>query len=319
MTVAQNIEMVLKALDLPEEEIKKKSHEVISMIGLIGFEDSYPRELSGGMKQRVGLARAVVTDPELLVLDEPFSSLDTFTEEVLREDLLQIWKNKGMKLTSIVLISHDVMEVAFLADRIIVMGSGPGHIRFIKENKLPRPRDYHSEEFLKFVDELHHAYSQEAKLEIPAPALPHVTPEEILGFLTYIRSSGGSKDLSKIAIGRVDKFNRVLMRGSAADLLKFVEIGDGVVILTDVGKKYLSAYDRNRRAVWKEQVLTLPLFSKVVGWLKSASLSHKELVELIAQEHSAKDPEEQCKTLIIWGCYGGLFVYHKKNRILTLK
>lgn len=324
MSVTQNIAMVLKTMNLDEEEIKKRTLASIAMIGLTGFEDAYPREISGGMKQRVGLARALVRNPELLLLDEPFSSLDTFTAEVLRQELLDIWENKENKLNSIIIISHDVREVAFLADRIIMMESNPGHIRFVKENKLPRPRDYHSQEFLNLVDELHDAYSQVEKFPPEEPITPlfPVTAEEILGFLFYLQRHGEPKALHQIGTGNIDHFSHLLMSANAAELLKFVAIANRNVSLTEAGKKYLSANARNRRAIWKEQLLMIPLFHKAIKWLQSSPkqmLSHKELTDLIAKELPRQNPQEQCKILIGWGCYGNLFAYHKLSRILSLK
>lgn len=324
MTVTQNIEMVLKTLPLSNEEIQKRTFDAISMIGLAGFEEAYPREISGGMKQRVGLARALVRNPELLLLDEPFSSLDAFTAEALREELLSIWANKGNKLSSIVLISHDVREVAFLADRIILMDANPGRIRFVKENKLPRPRDYHSQEFLNLVDELHDSYFEEEKPAAEVPTLPlfPVTVEEILGFISYLRRDGKPNDLYKIGAGTMDHFNHVLMAASAAELLNFVQIESRTVTLTDKGKKYLSANDRNRRTIWKEQLLTIELFRKAIHWLQSAykhTLGQKELLDLILKELPRKNPQMQLKTLIGWGSYGNLFTYHKGTHTLSLK
>jgi NitT/TauT family transport system ATP-binding protein len=250
--------------------------------------------------------------------------LDTFTAEVLRQELLDIWENKENKLNSIVIISHDVREVAFLADRIIMMEANPGHIRFVRENKLSRPRDYHSQEFINLVDELHDAYSEVEKIAPEAPVTPlfSVTPEEILGFLFYLRRHGEPKALHQIGTGSVDHFSHILMSANAAELLKFAEITNRNVSLTEAGKEYLSANDRNRRAIWKKQLLTIPFFCKAIKWLKAApecSLGHKELVDLIAKELPRRNPQEQCKILIGWGLYGNLFTYHKLSRTLSLK
>ena len=148
MTVKQNIEIVLKAARVSTEAMEKKTNEAIALIGLVGFEDAYPRELSGGMKQRVGIARALARDPKMLFMDEPFSELDAFTAEVLRSEVIKIWANKELPLNSILLVSHDIHEVVFMADRIIVLGIHPATVHSIIENKIPRPRDYRSPEFL---------------------------------------------------------------------------------------------------------------------------------------------------------------------------
>jgi len=323
MTVKQNIEMVLQAMDLSQDEVKAQSLDAIALIGLSGFEDAYPREISGGMKQKVGLARALVCNPEILLLDEPFSSLDAFTAETLRRELLTIWENKEKRLSSIVLVSHDVREVVFLADRILMMESNPGRVRFIMNNRLPRPRDYHSHNFLQLVDQLHDAYTQEEPPSTePITPLLSVTPDEILGFLSYLHRYGESNDLYQIGAESVDHFDRVLIDAEAAELLNFVEITKRVITLVDAGKQFLSADARSRRLVWKEQLLTIPFFRKALEWLKSTpkhQLSHKELTDLINKELPRQDAQEQCKTLITWGSYGNLFTYHKLSKALSLK
>ncbi len=323
MTVGQNIEMVLKTMDLSQEEIKTRTQEAIALIGLSGFEDAYPREISGGMKQRVGLARALVRNPEILLLDEPFSSLDAFTAETLRAELLNILENKEKGPNAIVLISHDIREVVFLADRIVMMEANPGRIRFVLENKLPRPRDYHSQGFTNLVDQLHDAYTQEeAPPPVPTSPLVSVQPDEILGLLAYLQRHGGSCDLYHMGAGGMDHFERVLIVTDAAELLNFLKITKRTVTLLDQGKKFLAANDQNRRVIWKEQLLTIPLFHKVIEWLKAHPkhmLSNKELTDLISKELPHQDAKEQCKILTHWGSYGKLFTYHRIAKTLSLK
>lgn len=324
MTVLQNIEMVLVPLGLSREEITKRALQAISSIGLSGFEESYPRELSGGMKQRVGLARAFVCNPELLLLDEPFSSLDAFTAETLREELLEIWSNKEHGINSIVLISHDVREVALLADRILMMEANPGRIHFVKENKLPRPRDYHSAELVALVDELHNAYSQEKAphiLEIENPLFA-ATPEEILNFLSYLRRHGESQNLYQIGTGSMHPFDRVLIRANAAKRLGFATLDHQIIALTQRGKKYVDANHHQRRILWREQLLAIPLFNQVIRRLQSSAkqiMSHQELVDLIAKELPHSNPQEQAKILISWGAYGNLWNYQRLMHCIGLK
>jgi NitT/TauT family transport system ATP-binding protein len=142
MTVMENIQTVLKAVGLAQQEIAERTAYAIKLVGLVGFEEAYPRELSGGMKQRVGMARALVVDPEILFMDEPFSQIDALIAESLRAEILDIWAAKKNKLSSILMVSHDIKEVAYMADRIIILGANPGRVRTIVPNDLPRPRDY---------------------------------------------------------------------------------------------------------------------------------------------------------------------------------
>src|SRR5689334_4203371 len=137
MTVAQNVRTVLEAREVPAEEIGVRVQRAVERVGLAGFESSFPRELSGGMKQRVGMARALAVDPELLFMDEPFSQVDALTAEGLRADVVDIWSAKHARLSSVLMVSHDIKEVAYMADRIVILGANPGRVRTVVENRLP--------------------------------------------------------------------------------------------------------------------------------------------------------------------------------------
>ena len=235
MTVKENIEIVLKAARVSAEEMERATKEAIELIGLVGFEDSYPREISGGMKQRVGIARALVRKPEMLFMDEPFSEVDAFTAEVLRAELIKIWSNEKLGLRSILFVSHDVQEVAYMADRIVVLGIHPATVQKVIENRMTRPRDYRSPEFIKLVEELHDTYGRiEAPMAKPLPkkekagpliyaspdeilGLIYASPDEILGLLGYLETRGGAQDIFKIGAEihqHFDKVTVVLESGS---------------------------------------------------------------------------------------------------------
>ena len=323
MSVKQNIQIVLKTMKLSQTEIETRAQNAIAMIGLSGFEEAYPKEISGGMKQRVGLARALVRNPEILLLDEPFSALDPFTAETLRRELIHIWENKEQALSSIVIISHDVREVVYLADRILMMGANPGRIRFVMENKLPRPRDYNAPDFLKLVDQLHDVYTQEEAAKVqPLTPLICVSPEEILGFLSFLKRHSEPSDLYQIGAGTMDHFERILIDADAAEMLHFIEIAKRKLTWLETGKKFLLANAHDRRLIWKQQLLSIPLFLKAIEWLSSAAkhtLSDKELTDLISKELPHEDAKEQCKTLISWGVYGNLFTHHKLSKVVSLR
>src|SRR5690348_2671633 len=154
MTVTENVESALRPTGLPGEEIRARAQRAIALVGLSGAEEAYPRELSGGMKQRVGMARAFSLNPEMLFMDEPFSQVDALTAESLRAEVIDIWTAKDKKTSSILIVSHDIKEVVYMADRIVVMGAHPGVVRKIVANTLPRPRDYRSPALLQLVDQL---------------------------------------------------------------------------------------------------------------------------------------------------------------------
>jgi NitT/TauT family transport system ATP-binding protein len=326
MTVKENVEVVLKAMG--QENREKKVKETLAMVGLAGFEEAYPREISGGMKQRVGLARALVRDPKILLMDEPFSAVDAFTAEGLRSEVLNIWAQKGKSLSSIVLISHDIEEVVYMADRIIVLKPNPGHVHLVIENKMARPRDHRSPEFVNLVDKLHSTYAAvvEQKQELThleqmtTPLLP-VSSDEIIGLLRYVSRSGGTEELYGIGADSNQHFDRVVLVAQAAELLNFVEIHHKSVKLTEVGKSYLSIKDQQRRLLWKEQLLTIPLFAKVcekITHMPDRCIDRRELIAFLAKELPQEDAGAQLKVLTRWARYGNLFIYHRKNHVYSL-
>src|SRR5207249_1783820 len=181
MTVMENIEAVLKAARCSGADMVERTRRVIALVGLTGFEEAYPRELSGGMKQRIGMARALSVNPEILLMDEPFSQVDALTAESLRAEVIDIWASKKGRLSSILMVSHDIKEVAYMADRIVILGANPGRIRTIVENKLPRPRDYRSADFNKLVDQLHELITGHELPDQPVgvPAAPSTALEPL--------------------------------------------------------------------------------------------------------------------------------------------
>lgn len=318
MTVEENIEIVLKAKKTSFDVMKKKTEEAIHLIGLNGFEEAYPKELSGGMKQRVGMARALVIEPEILFMDEPFSELDVFTAEVLRSELIHIWSKKERGLSSILLASHELDEVAFMADRIFILGAHPGHVRAIIKNPLPRPRDYHSQDFLLLKEHLHDSYGAlKPAQETPStqgkkawPLLP-ITVDQITGFLEFLNRHGGSEDLFKIGIEKHQHFDKIILILQAAELLNFVEILYRTVHLTQQGKAFLKGYPPQ---IWKKQLLTIPLFIKLMDLLSKApnqTLHRRDLLQFLIKELPFQDANVQFNTLMRWGQYGNLFTYQR--------
>src|SRR5512140_1065740 len=191
MPVEENIRTVLQARGIPDDEIPTRVERVRTRVGRAGCAQSDPRELSGGMKQRVGIARALAVDPELLFMDEPFSQVDALTAESLRAEVIDIWAAQEHHLSSILMVRHDIKEVAYMADRIVVLGANPGVVRTIVENRLPRPRDYRSPEILRLVDHLHDIITGSEMPDTAAPAppvgsvtiepIPIASPGEIIG------------------------------------------------------------------------------------------------------------------------------------------
>ncbi|HUK62109.1 MAG TPA: ATP-binding cassette domain-containing protein, partial [Dongiaceae bacterium] len=272
MTVRQNIATVLEARGEAPGGISERVERIIRTVGLEGFDQAYPRELSGGMKQRVGMARALSVDPELLFMDEPFSQVDALTAESLRAEVIDLWSAADRNPSSILIVSHDIKEVAYMADRIVVLAANPGRVRQVVENPLPRPRDYRSPDLLRLVDQLHDIITgtempdvpEAAASPSPVPALiepvPEAKPSEIVGLLEYLDARGGTGELFQIVADSEDEFGHVIAVVKAAEMLDFVDTPKRAVLLEPAARRFLAAGAEERKRLWREQLLKLKLF-----------------------------------------------------------
>jgi NitT/TauT family transport system ATP-binding protein len=330
MTAEANVRTALQARGVEGGELRARVSAVVSSVGLAGFEHSYPRELSGGMKQRVGMARALSVNPELLLMDEPFSAVDALTAETLRAEVIDLWSSTDNNPSSILLVSHDIKEVAYMADRIVVMAAHPGRVQTVVRNPLPRPRDYRDPELLRLVDELHDIIIGGALPDRPAavPAvaagiepLPSATPVEITGLLEYLDARGGHNDLFHIASDTLREFGHVIAIVHAAEMLTLVETPQRMVSLTPAGRRFLKLDAPARRALWREHILGLKLFRAVMDALNGASgreVDRDFVLELLALHLPAEDPQRVFRTLVQWAHAGELFSYQRSSRRLTL-
>ena len=337
MTVTENIEAVLTAAHVPPADIRKRALEAIRVVGLSGFEDSYPREMSGGMKQRAGMARAFSLNPEMLFMDEPFSQVDALTAESLRAEVLDVWA-RGNNPSSILMVSHDIKEVAYMADRIVVLGAHPGVVRTIVENTLPRPREYRSPELLQLVDKLHDIITG---IELPdvldAPRatsavaavpnvmaiepLPQTTGSEVMGLLEYLDARGGSEDVFRIASDTHRQFDILLSAVQAAELLDLVDTPKRLVVLQDGARRLLKALPEERKAVWREALLTLGLFRYIHGDLlrqKNHQLPKEVVLEIIVMALPSEDYKRTFQTMVSWARFGDLLDYDETTELLSL-
>jgi NitT/TauT family transport system ATP-binding protein len=331
LTVTQNIEVVLRAGGLPGPEVGERSARVVRLVGLAGFEEAYPRELSGGMKQRVGMARALAVDPEILFLDEPFSQVDALTAEGLRAEVIDLWATTGQHPSSILMVSHDIKEVAYMADRIIVLGTNPGRVRAVVPNPLPRPREYRATEFLALVDQLHDIITGSELPDHPAPAaagftlvepLPDVLPSEIEGLLEYLDARGGRDDVFRIAGDTHREFGRLLNITEAAELLDFVDTPKRMVVLDAAGRRYVRALPEERKAIWREQVLKLRLFRDVYQTLlrqPDHAVDQDFVLETIVLNMPHENYETVFQTFLHWARFGNVFRYDEDRQTIALE
>jgi len=333
MTMEQNVQVVLRAKGLESREIKERTKYAIHIVGLEGFEEAYPRELSGGMKQRVGIARALSVDPEILFMDEPFSALDALTAEGLRAEVLDIWDDRSRDPLSILMVSHNISEVVIMADRVVVLSANPGRIRTIVENPLPRPRDHHSPEFLRLVDQLHDIITStelpdiqvttvepSVETDIVEP-LPRAQYADMLGLLEFLDAHGGSSDLFQVVAHTNEPFEKVLTTVKGLEMLELVETPKRSVVLTMLGREFVRAGMDERKFIWRRQLLELKLFRVVREMLelREGELPREELFQEIAGRLPMEDPELTFETVVAWGRFGELFAYRKDRGVLTFE
>jgi NitT/TauT family transport system ATP-binding protein len=330
MTVLQNIEVVLRAAGLPPEGMRERAERAIRMVGLAGFEEAYPRELSGGMKQRLGMARALSVDPEILFMDEPFSHVDALTAEGLRAEVIDLWAPRDQNPSSILMVSHDIKEVVYMADRIIVLSSHPGRVRTVVENPLPRPRDYRSRESEELVDYLHEIITGAEMPDVPATAaapartriepLPQATTSEIVGLLEYLDAHGGVDDIFDLAAETDHEFGHMMAIVKAAEMLNFVDTPKQGVVLTQEGRRLLKADPEERKAIWRSQLLKLRFFQEIYELLQREESVHGDIVrEMIIMAMPREEYETMFDTMVRWARFGNLFAYEEDADRLSLQ
>lgn len=320
LTVADNIGEPLRARGMDASATRAKVDKVVHLVGLAGFEDAYPRELSGGMKQRVGIARALAVEPEILCMDEPFSQVDALTAENLRGEVVRFWSDKETNPKTIFMVSHDVKEVVFMATRIVVMGAKPGRIRRIIENKLPYPRDYRSPAFQRLVDEIHAVITETELPDVPTPAatprapvwepLPDAGASEVIGLCEVLDDHGGRADVFHLVEHIGQEFGRVLAVTKAAELLDFVDTPKQDVVLTPEGKRFLAASVPERKAMFREQVKTLHIFHDVLELIARGDGGEVDVdivLSTLALRVPYEDPDRMLRTLVNWGRHADLF------------
>jgi NitT/TauT family transport system ATP-binding protein len=325
--VLDNVEVPLLALAMEHTERHHRALKTLNIVGLKGFETAYPKELSGGMKQRVGFARALAVEPEVLFMDEPFSALDVLTAENLRGELLELWLGKKIPTKSIFIVTHNIEEAVLLADRIIVLGRNPARIRADFRVPIEHPRDRASAEFLLYVDYIYKLMTQpQLEAEPPSPGsepkFQHRVLPHIAGLLELLNDRGGKEDVYKIAEELRMDVGDLLPIIEGAVLLGFARSERGDAELTRDGKEFAEADIATRKALFRKAALAnVPLLQQMHNALagKTDRTMPLEFFRDILEEHfSDEEVGRQIDTALNWGRYGDIFTYDSETDTLSL-
>ena len=337
LTVLANVEAPLEARGMGEIERRKRALKILDTVGLDGFESAYPKELSGGMRQRVGFARALVVEPEVLFMDEPFSALDVLTAENLRNELIELWKNKRMNTNTIFIVTHNIEEAVLLADRVIVLGRNPGHIRADFRVGMTHPHDHKSPRFTQLVDYIYKVLTQPDQEIAPPGApgaaagakprekyqmLPHARPGGIAGFLELLADRGGHEDLYTMSDELSMEVDDLLPIVDSASMLGYAMVQEGQVEITPAGRAFAEADILTRKVLFREAALkniTLLRFMDTTLRSKSDHTIPDEFFHDILDEHfSEKETIRQMETAVNWGRYAEIFDYDSDTGRLHL-
>jgi NitT/TauT family transport system ATP-binding protein len=334
LTVLENVQLGLEALNLPAREMRERALAAIDLIGLDGYESAYPRELSGGMRQRVGFARAVVVHPNILLMDEPFSALDVLTAENLRTDLVELWGNGKLPIKGIILVTHNIEEAVLMCDRVLLFSSNPGRVASELKIDLPQPRDRTSPAFEDYVDKIYvemtarrvermrQAQTQGATIEM---ALNHVSPNQISGLVEALAAPPyeGKADLPDIAYEQELEVDELFPVAEAMQLLRLAEVEGGDIKLTHMGKRFADGEMNERKEIFSRSLMSnVPLAAhirKVLDERASHSAPKTRFLDEL-EDHMAEDAaEETLKTVVSWARFGELFSYDDDAALFSLE
>jgi NitT/TauT family transport system ATP-binding protein len=328
LTVQQNVEVALKARGAPETERREKALQLLDKVGLDGFESAYPRELSGGMRQKCGFARAMAVEPELLCLDEPFSALDVLSAEALRGELMELWLNKAIPTQAVLMVTHNIEEAVFMADRIVVMEKDPGRVLTELTVTLHHPRHHKDTAFQALVDKVYAAVA--GKTEEPAAGaalpgqmvkLPVAHINGMAGLLEKINEENGRADLYRLTQDLQLELDDVLPIVESAELMGFATVNQGDIVLTPLGQTFADASILARKEIMAGRVLRLPVIRWIYETLQ-ADDNYRVAEEYFADKLQAdfgEYAEEQLDTAINWGRYAELFEFDDNTDELYLQ
>jgi NitT/TauT family transport system ATP-binding protein len=336
LTVRGNV--LLPVESLPAAEQQARLEHVLNTVGLGAYEYSYPRELSGGMKQRVGIARALIANPEVLAMDEPFSALDVLTAETLRGEIGRLLADPNHPLRTMVFVTHNITEAVFLATRIVVMAAQPGRVDVVVPNSLPYPRDPDSPEFHQIVEKLHRILTHTNLPEIaPADAgkvitkvdathrriapvsLPYVTPAEVFGLIALVGDQ--PCDIFELAERLGKEFGYVVRIVKAAELLGLVQTPEHDVLITPLGHELIGASTADQKRLIREQLMKLKIFDLIVRLIRvqeNQAMPDEDFLRELQVALPHEKPRPLFRTLLSWGRYAEIISYDQRRHLVRL-
>jgi NitT/TauT family transport system ATP-binding protein len=332
LTVEENVALGVQPLHLPAAEVKERTEDAIHVVGLEGFAEAYPKELSGGMKQRVGIARALVMRRPILALDEPFSALDVLTAETLRKEVVNLWMSKKTAIRAVLMITHNITEAVSMGTRILVMGSNPGVIRYSIKNDLPFPRDEKTAAFKSMVENVHGVLTQsiipDTEEWVPPGAvssaietIPAVSPGDVIAFAERVSEAGGRCDIFELSQKMMKDSVNTLLLAKAAELVDFVDTPGNQVVLTDGGRQLVKASMDGRKELFHKRTVQLKImqnFLERLGSHEDKILTFDEAQHAIHEWLPNEDPKQVFDTLIQWGRFGELLAYNAETKRVTV-
>jgi NitT/TauT family transport system ATP-binding protein len=335
LTVEQNVAVGLMAKSLTRSEKEAAVEKAIDLIGLNNYHEAYPREISGGMRQRVGIARALVAEPKILCLDEAFSALDVLTAENLRNEMITLWREQATSLKSIFMVTHNIEEAVQMASRICILFPHPGRLGLVLNNNLPYPRSPVHPEFQRLVKVIHETITMLALPDHPpepAPvsgrpvsrarsrmeSIPTVPVGQILGLLSILHENPELENIYDISNEIGKDFGETISLVKAAEILEFVETPKDEVRFTELGKKFIDADNETRKEIFAEQVKKLRLFHIILAYLEvQEEIDAESVMKDISAALPYENPERILETMIAWGRYAGLMDYDANTQMVT--
>jgi NitT/TauT family transport system ATP-binding protein len=332
LTVQENVELGLEAQGVARKVREDRAEEAIDLIGLGGYEDAYPKEMSGGMRQRVGLARALVVHPDLLLMDEPFSALDVLTAETLRTDLIDLWMEDKLPVKSILMVTHNIEEAVLMCDRILVFSSNPGRVAQELRVPFPHPRNRHDAAFRKFVDDIYALMTRRAT-SVPAPTAPgtvETTTAETIHALHFVSTNllaglmetlamepyKGRADLPPLAAALQLELDELLPLGETLHLLGFAVLEEGDIRLTENGKKFADGDTDERRALFEAALRSRVKMAANIRAVLDERWNHRANAARFRDEledHMSPDyAEDTLRAVIGWARFAELFNYDEE-------